>query len=195
MLQVGSKYENQVSEFLEFLEDPRKAYSGTISSNELIFLEKLVKKANLLDGPIVEIGVLFGFTTQHIANWKKPDKELLAVDRFSWNPIGLEKDIHREFTQRILHYVIENANVELLDIDCVSFYKNYKYEKPSMVLIDASHRYDNVWKDIKWAVEMEIPIIAGHDYSDDFPGVKRAVGEFFADRKVEVVDSLWAVIR
>jgi hypothetical protein len=63
-----------------------------------------------------------------------------------------------------------------------------------MIFIDAGHTYDAVVVDIKWALEIGIPIISGHDYGDAWPGVKRAVDEFFGQDK-RLLGTLWAHIQ
>lgn len=52
--------------------------------------------------------------------------------------------------------------------------------KPQFVYIDASHLYGNVKADMEawWSILPENGILAGHDYSDNHPGVKQAVDEF-----------------
>ena len=62
-----------------------------------------------------------------------------------------------------------------------------------MTFIDANHEYEGVKEDIDWAVSRGIPIISGHDYSDDFPGVMKAVNEAFPG-KFRVTGSLWAYV-
>ncbi len=53
----------------------------------------------------------------------------------------------------------------------------------SMVFIDGDHRYEPVLGDIKAAQRLVIPrgIIAGHDYTHEFPGVQQAVHEVFGE--------------
>ena len=183
---------SQVHTFVNYCADPRKAFSGSVQQNELDFLQELVSRANTIDGPIVEIGTLFGFTTQHIANWKTLEKELITVDDFSWNPIGFDSETHRAFTNRILYYLIKRANTTLYAGSNTEFYRHYHGETPSMVFIDASHRYKNVIEDIRWAQENDISIISGHDYAENFPGVVRAVNETFGKENVQSVGSVWA---
>jgi phospholipid N-methyltransferase len=177
----------------EYCADPRMAFCGTVLPNELEFLQKLVSMANRLDGPILEIGTLFGFTTQHLANWKVLEKELITVDDFTWNPVGFDNKTHQAFTKRILYYLIHRANTTLVPLSNTEFYCNYRGEVPSMVFIDASHRFIDVVEDVRWAKEKGISIISGHDYSDDFPGVIRAVNETFGKDNVKTVGTVWAV--
>ena len=184
---------SKVRAILEYCEDPRKAFSGTVLPDELDFLQQLVSKANDIEGPILEIGTLFGFTTQHIASWKTTEKELITVDNFTWNPIGFDNDTHQAFTRRVLYYLIQRANTKLVAANNTDFYQNYNGDTPSMVFIDASHRYKDVIEDIRWAHESGIPIISGHDYAEDFPGVLRAVNETFGKENVQTIGTVWAV--
>ena len=185
------KHRAAVRTFLRICESPDQAYLGSIRSQELGFLQELVQKANSIPGPIIEVGTLFGFTTQRIADWKQTEKELISIDDFSWNPIGLNPKAHREFTSRILYYVVENCSTRLFDGTIKAFYCSYSGPRPSLVLIDAGHTYREVIVDIQWAKQVRCPVIAGHDYSDAWPGVKRAVDECFGEAK-EIVGSLWA---
>lgn len=59
-----------------------------------------------------------------------------------------------------------------------------------MVFIDADHRYEGVKRDLQWAISMKVPVIAGHDYDDESPDVKRAVNELFGD-SIETFGSVW----
>jgi hypothetical protein len=188
----ADRYRSQVHTFVEFCSDTRRAFSGSVQPNELVFLQELVTKANSIDGPIVEIGALFGFTTQNIASWKTLEKQLIAVDDFTWNPIGFDNETHKAFTNRILYYLVKHANTELYVGSNTEFYRNYQGETPSMVFIDASHRYKDVLVDILWAKENNIPIISGHDYGQIHPGVFRAVNEIFGEDNVQSVGSVWS---
>ena len=61
------------------------------------------------------------------------------------------------------------------------------------VFIDASHEYCDVKDDIDaWLPKIKSGgILAGHDYDDNWPGVKQAVNERFQDFFVK--DGCWAV--
>ena len=55
----------------------------------------------------------------------------------------------------------------------------------------AIHDYPETSKDIAWAKAVRAAVIAGHDYSDDFPGVIHAVDEAGGPRRL--CRSLWAL--
>ena len=137
---------------------------GGISEEDERGLREAVARAASFDGPIVEIGALFGWTTQLIASIKSPEKELIAVDNFSWNPFCIPPDDHRVITRRTLHYCLEHCRTRIFDGTASAFYDSYKGPTPSMVFIDGDHSYEGVTADIDWACQRGVPVIAGHDY-------------------------------
>jgi hypothetical protein len=68
-------------------------------------------------GPIIEIGTLFGHSTLVITANKSPERELITVDNYSWNPLGLEPDAHIRITHNILTEAVENFNLKMLPLD------------------------------------------------------------------------------
>lgn len=67
--------------------------------------------------------------------------------------------------------------------------------RPDMIFIDGDHRYEEVVSDIELAREILAPggLLCGHDYGkSSWPGVKRAVDEFFQDR-VQLCSTIWWV--
>jgi hypothetical protein len=163
---------------------------GSISEEEERELINLTRQASAIPGPIIEIGSLFGFTTQLLATYKPTEKKLIAVECFAWNPFGLSPDDHRVITRRVLRYNTAHSNTTLFDGFNRDFYQAYGGERPAMVFIDADHTYEGAKEDISWAVGAGVPIIAGHDYSELWPGVQRAVDEAFRG-DVILRGSLW----
>jgi Methyltransferase domain len=139
-------------------------------------VREAVLQANELAGPIIEIGTLFGSTTAWMAQWKNPDKKIVTVDNYCWNPWNLSPVAHKMFTHRFLEYLVHRGEVEQVDMDKDAFYESYRGPSPSMVFLDANHTYEETRKDIAWARRIGAKIIAGHDYVDVF-GVVRAVDE------------------
>lgn len=60
------------------------------------------------------------------------------------------------------------------------------------IFIDGSHEYEDVIEDLKvWYPKIKRGgVMAGHDYTT-YPGVKRAVDEFFNPGEIKVVKSYW----
>jgi hypothetical protein len=74
-------------------------------------------------------------------------------------------------------------------MDKNDFYAAYEGPPPAMVFLDAWHDYDQTKIDIEWARRAGAKIISGHDYCEEFPGVKQAVDEFGGPR--ELAASVW----
>jgi hypothetical protein len=173
-----------------FLENRSLTMWGGLSDEDLAGIRRAVGRAEEFAGPIVEIGALFGWTTQLLASLKSTEKELIAVDNFCWNPFGVPPEDHRAIALRTLHYCLEHCRTSLFDGSAADFYRTYGGPTPSMVFIDADHSYAASRADIAWAMTRGVPVIAGHDYSPLHPGVVRSVEESFAGR-FDVVGSVW----
>lgn len=158
---------------------------------ELELLKELVERSNALPGPIIEIGTLFGYTTSRIATWRSPQKKIITVDNYCWNPWQLTPDMHHALTLRFLHYLEATGQVEVKRMDKNEFFKSYRGETPSLVLLDADHTYEATKADIAWAKDVGAKIICGHDYFSHCPGVGQAVEE--AGGAVRHAGGVWAL--
>jgi hypothetical protein len=170
---------------------PEQILVGTLSEEELAFLEELIRATNDLSGPIVEIGTLFGLATVQLAVWKAPGRRIITVDDYSWNPWGLNRRAHALLTSRVLHALTRSGEVTPLVMEKKDFYRSFKGERPSLVFLDAVHTYEETMADIAWAKRIGAQTVSGHDYSDEFPGVKQAVDE--SGRLARLVGSLWVL--
>lgn len=164
---------------------------GGISEQDELGLREAVARAAVGSGPIVEIGTLFGWTTQLLASLKSPEKELIAVENFSWNPFCIPPDDHRVVTCRTLHYCMQHCRTRIFDGSARDFYETYRGPTPSMVFIDGDHSYEGVQADIAWALERGVPVIAGHDYQHTLhQSIVRAVNERFS-AGFDLFGSVW----
>jgi predicted O-methyltransferase YrrM len=179
-----------VSNYLRFSDEEKNGNWGSITPAEEKALRNLVVTSNVHDGPIIEFGSLFGLTTLLITNAKDDKKEVIALENFSWNPFGLSTESHRNWTSRCLELAISKHNVKLVEMDILDFKTNYAESSPSLVFLDADHSYEAAKSDIQWAKKVGTRIISGHDFSDEWPGVKQAVQEEFGSN-FEVVESFW----
>lgn len=179
-----------VGSYFFFKEHADKTTFGSITEEDELGIKKAVENANLFDGAIVEIGTLFGHTTNLISTIKLKEKKLIAVENFGWNPFSLPKEAHQLFLRRTLRYGLNHLNVSIYEGDAASFYAKNRDMKVSMVFIDAGHDYKSVIRDIEWAISVNCKVIAGHDYVDIHPGVIEAVKEKFGD-KIELIGSVW----
>jgi hypothetical protein len=143
-------------------------------------------------GPIIEIGTLFGHSTLVITANKSPERELITVDNYSWNPLGLEPDAHIRITHNILTEAVENFNLKMLPLDKNDFYLTYNGFSPALVFLDAIHTYEETKADIQWAKRMNAHLICGHDYNEQqHPEVVQAVKKFGGAR--DLVESIWVL--
>lgn len=62
--------------------------------------------------------------------------------------------------------------------------------RPSLVYVDADHRYEAVKADIQEARKMNPVLVGGHDFSVHFQGVQRAVAEEFGEAE-RFIDTSW----
>jgi len=139
---------------------------------------------------IVEVGCWVGDTTKELL---KTCKEVYVVDTFKGSEgdrtavLAENRDIHKEFTENVGN----PDNLRVLKGDSIEVAKSFNGNKVDMVFIDAGHEYEEVIADIDAWMPKCTKVISGHDYSDDFPGVKKAVNERFDN--VNVKDSVWWV--
>ena len=163
---------------------------GEICLQEAAFLGGLARSVDS-NRPIIEIGTHFGFSTEILCYNKPQETQLLTVDNYSWNSVGLSRSQHFEVTKNLLKEGVENFNVEQIKMDKNLFYSMYSGEYPSLVFLDAIHTYEETIKDIMWAKKVKADVICGHDYSSEYPGVIDAVHEMGGCR--ELIGSLWVL--
>ena len=151
--------------------------TGSVQSDELPLLRRLVEQANARPGPIIEIGTLFGMTTLHFMRWKTPEKRILTVDNYCWNPCGFTPAEHLALTSAVLTMPCELGEIQLVRQSKDEFYRDYRGQTPALVFLDADHTYAATRDDLEWARGTGCELICGHDYAVEFPGVTRAVDE------------------
>lgn len=109
---------------------------------------------------------------------KPAEMELITVDAYYWNPLGLSKRDHFAITSRILEEAIQKYNVKQVRQDKAEFYRSYSGPEPALIFLDADHSYEGTRDDLEWATKYENAIICLHDYRKEWPGVIQAVDEF-----------------
>jgi len=164
---------------------------ATVEAEGIPLLQRLVRESRQHPGPIVEIGTLLGVTTTSIALAKAPEQKIVTVDNYCWNPWALAPEVHEALTHQVLYYLIHAGQVERVRMDKNEFFRAYRGPAPAMVFLDAVHDYPETKKDIEWARRTGTKIIAGHDYCDEFAGVKQAVDEFGGPR--ELGGTVWVL--
>jgi predicted O-methyltransferase YrrM len=164
---------------------------ATVEPEAISFVQRLVRESSQFSGPIIEIGTLLGVTTTNMALVKAPQQKIITVDVYCWNPWGLSPDAHAALTRQVLYYLEQTGHVECIRRDKNEFYREYAGPAPALAFLDAWHDYEETKKDIEWAKRAGAKIIAGHDYCDEFPGVKQAVDEYGGPR--ELASTVWVL--
>jgi hypothetical protein len=164
---------------------------ATVEPQGILLIERLVRESRQFPGPIIEVGTLLGITTTSMALAKAPEQKIITVDVYCWNPWGLSPDTHDALAGQMLRYLEQTGHVERRRIDKNEFYRTYGGPAPAMVFLDAWHDYEETKKDIEWARRAGARIVSGHDYCDEFAGVKRIVDEMGGPR--ELAGTVWVL--
>jgi hypothetical protein len=145
------------------------------------------------DLPAVEIGCAEGnFSRDLLASGVK---KLIMVD--NWSHIANQTGDGNEsenwhqsnFSQAMSKVSAYPDQVEVLKGISWKMAKRVPDNSVGMIYIDACHEYKCVKQDLDAWYSKVVPggIIAGHDYMNEAYGVKRAVDEFAAAHKLEVI--------
>jgi len=158
------------------------------------------------DSVIYEIGSWMGKSTIGMALMnKKLNKKckIHAID--TWQ--GSDEQKHKEVINnlknknttlyiRFLHNLeIFNVKDSIIPIKKTSIEASLEVKNKSadLVIIDGSHQYNDVLDDIKaWIPKVKTGgILAGDDFSDGWPDVKKAVIDFFGESNFNIHGSTW----
>jgi predicted O-methyltransferase YrrM len=145
-------------------------------------------------GTFIELGSWKGKSTSFIVTEiLNSNKKInfITIDTFegiSLDSDESEKNAYSLEDKNILEQFLKNTSEiknHFSHIVSLSHIAAEKFEDSSIdvIFIDAGHSYESVKKDLQFWIKKMKPksIIAGHDYSDSWPGVKKAVDEFFGE--------------
>lgn len=132
---------------------------------------------------VIEVGSFVGKATAFFA---KHCDHVFAVDTFKMWPEGMENGDAQQFGYDFYEQFLFNMRDEgVLDkITPVRMTSREAAEEVfntpvDLIYIDASHDYESVKEDIGLWAPFAGKIICGDDYDENWPGVKKAVDEFF----------------
>lgn len=187
---TGLPYKDVVS-ILEEMKKTEVFRVGTWKDSYTI-LPKLIRDFGLEVG--CEIGVAFGTHSQNILETTDV-KKLYSIDPFRHFAPSEYKD-GMNFQQAyfdVLHYVVDKRlsyfgnRCELIRATSSEAIEMFEDNQLDFIYIDGNHSYESVKEDLQLYYDKIRPggIIAGDDYGHSWhPGVKKAVDEFFAEKKI-----------
>jgi predicted O-methyltransferase YrrM len=161
---------------------------GWMLEEELEYLATLASESC----SVVEIGSWNGRSSRAIADNLSYDGDLWCVDNWSdgGDGEGGGREAEREFDLHLGEFP-SVCKVKMSSLGAARFFTK-TCVRFDLIFIDADHSYESVKADIlAWRPLLrEGGVLAGHDFSDAWPGVQRAVRElipFFG-----VVGTIWS---
>lgn len=151
------------------------------------------------NGVMAEVGVWLGHSVAYMATLAKESGKNItihAVDTFEGSIEHKKRNLGNfrdQFVANIEGCAVGNF-VNVIQSESVVAAKSFKDESLDFVFIDGSHDYHSVSEDIKvWRRKVKPSgILAGHDYSEAWPGVIRAVKEQFIFKKqINIERNVW----
>lgn len=179
----------ELQKALELFREREHVFSQSANGEYYFILPELVKKFNLQKG--AEIGTLYAGHAAALLSTTNL-KKLYCVDAYKGEHIGLSQgyaDVLYYLTKKRLAFWDTRSKL-IRDVSQMAALSFKKHEL-DFVFIDAGHTYEDVKSDLESWFEKVRPggIVAGDDYTPMFPGVMKAVDEFFKDKKVIVHSS------
>lgn len=148
----------------------------------------------------VELWVWFGqsvcYAGVEIINSKKNIK-LDGIDSFlvGDQPLpGASEDMSR-YSEALRYVDPVKSVVNIIKADTHQIYKQYDDESIDFLFIDANHTYEDMKQDLEfWFPKIKKGgLICGHDYEErPWPGLVKAVDEFFGKENFEVHPCCWS---
>lgn len=158
---------------------------GWMSPAELQWLYHTAKSME----SIIELGCWKGRSTHALASGCYGN--VIAIDHFKGSAEettgphaeARTTDVEAEFMKNVgskfKNVLLMNEPIEQIR----------KLPQADMIFIDASHKYEDVKRDIALCRPYAKKILCGHDYN--WPEVNKAVDEMIGINRIQVVDSIW----
>ena len=151
-------------------------------------------------GTIVEVGTWVGRSLSYILPiCKSSNSPIYVVDHWTGSGDLTEEcktnDVFGNFINN-LKYMGGFEHVKIIRKHSIEAAKTFKDNSISVVLVDASHDYENVKADIDaWWPKLKLcGEMVGHDYIMAYPGIVQAVNERFGGPD-ETNNSCWRVTK
>lgn len=163
--------------------------------NQLIFeiaRELSHESTGISNLKMLEIGSYMGESTSMFAA-SGVFNEIHCIDPFN----GYEEA--NDFLNKKWNEIDNEFKINTRHFNNITIHRDYSYNISDnfednyfdLIYIDAAHDYDSVKKDIELYLPKCKHIMAGHDYSSEWPGVIMAVNEIFGKPDFNSADSSW----
>lgn len=135
------------------------------------------------DPTFVEVGCYLGKSTCYMAEAlieRACSATLHIVDTFCGDQNIGAANFHAQFVQNMIGTGVWDRLNEVHVADSVRFAESMPLDSVDFVFIDAEHTFESVARDLAawWPRVRAGGLMAGHDYTDWFPGLRGAVDEF-----------------
>lgn len=147
-------------------------------------------------GTFVECGAWLGKSSSYLCDIAQNRVNIFIVDNWQGSKNELNSTQKLALEDNVYEIFLENmGNRKYIPIKSDGKEAATKFENNScdVVFIDMEHTYDAVKSDIiSWLPKVKNGgFIAGHDYTDDWIGVKQAVNELFPIKNLIFMDTCW----
>jgi predicted O-methyltransferase YrrM len=164
--------------------------AGWMSKIELTWLALSAQKCDI----IVEIGSFLGKSARALADNSSNNCKIYCVDPWTGyypnvTPL-VNTAVFPEFVMNLSDHIKADKVIPIREYsDCFDI--PYIMGKVDMFFIDGDHTYVGAKEDIKLALTYLKPdgLLCGHDYSNKWPGVMKAVTERVPNFQIE--DTIW----
>ena len=182
-------------------QDPKPVHGWTTSYYEESVREYLMKQPISKQCLIVEVGTWLGASAIQAANiirdlgrkdvvvcvdtWLGSPEHFLAIPKQNGYPT-----IYKEFLQNIVNHGHSERviPIALPSLQAIRVLETFHPEGANIIYIDAAHEYLPVYLDIchYWDYLQVGGRFLGDDYTDNWPGVKKAVNQFVHERNLSL---------
>lgn len=172
---TNKHYENYFKNDIMNLVEQAKNVAGYMTEEEL---KVLIDNATYSDFTI-EVGTWLGRSATVLSK----SKRLICVDKFDGVLDGYK--LHEGTLDMVKDTLKEFKNIQFLQGDSKDLADNFPNDCADLVLIDGAHSYKNAKSDIEKYFE-KVKIggkMLIHDYTDEWPGVKKACDEFSKEKQ------------
>lgn len=167
-------------------------YESIYDRNIPLLVQRLDRKP-----VVVEIGAWLGKSSFYLTENHHQHADIYIVDTWQGTPESLdgshklatERDIFVDFMRNMRAHHGKFTPLRAHSVDAARYFDDNSID---LIFIDADHSYEGAKADIEaWLPKLSAQgIIAGHDYTSSWPGVKRAVKEQF-DQAVKKQGQSW----